>query len=126
MQPSTLQHLRSSHRSDALVLFGVTGDLAYKMIFPALYAMVKSGALAVPVVGVASSSLNVEQLRSRAQRSIREHGGVDDPRALRRLLQLLRYVQGDYRSPETFAALKRALGGARHPAHYLAIPPALF
>ena len=108
------------------MLFGVTGDLAYKMIFPALYAMVKSGALVVPVVGVASSTLTLEQLRSRAQRSIREHGGVDDPRALRRLLQLLRYVQGDYRSPETFAALKRALGGARHPAHYLAIPPALF
>lgn len=126
MQPLTLHHQRSSHRSDALVLFGVTGDLAYKMILPALYAMVRSGALTVPVVGVAASTLTLKQLRSRARRSIREHGAVDDPRALRRLLALLHYVQGDYRSPETYAALKRALGKARHPAHYLAIPPALF
>src|SRR5579862_6954397 len=126
MQPSTLQHLRSSHRSDALVLFGVTGDLAYKMIFPALYAMVKSRALTVPVVGVAASATNLQQLRARAQRSIREHGGIDDRPALRRLLALLQYVEGDYRSAETFAALKRALGKAQHPAHYLAIPPSLF
>src|SRR5579862_9002290 len=98
MQPSTLHHQRSSHRSDALVLFGITGDLAYKMIFPALYAMVKSGALTVPVVGVASSSMSLEQLHARAQRSLREHGGVDDKAALRRLLAQLRYVQGDYRS----------------------------
>ncbi len=113
-------------RSDALVLFGVTGDLAYKMIFPALYAMVKSGTLRVPVVGVAASTMTMGQLRARAQQSIREHGGIDDRQALRRLLALLQYVQGDYRSAETFAALKRALGAARHPAHYLAIPPALF
>jgi glucose-6-phosphate 1-dehydrogenase len=108
------------------VLFGVTGDLAYKMIFPALYAMVKSGALTVPVVGVASSPMSQEQLHARAQRSLREHGGVDDRAALRRLLAQLRYVQGDYRSGDTYAALKRTLGGAQHPAHYLAIPPALF
>lgn len=108
------------------MLFGVTGDLAYKMIFPALYAMVKSGALTVPIVGVAASSMSLEQLRTRAEASIREHGGVDDRAALRRLLALLRYVEGDYRSAATFAALKQALGKARHPAHYLAIPPALF
>ncbi len=126
MQPSTLDHQRNSHRSDALVLFGVTGDLAYKMIFPALYAMVKSGALTVPVVGVAASTMTLAQLRVRARKSIREHGGIDDPAALRRLLTQLRYVQGDYRSAATFAGLKRALGKARHPAHYLAIPPALF
>lgn len=126
LQTSTLHQQRDSHRSDALVLFGVTGDLAYKMIFPALYAMVKSGALTVPVVGVASADMTLAQLRARAQKSIREHGGIPDRGALRRLLALLQYVQGDYRSAETFAALKRALGKARHPAHYLAIPPALF
>lgn len=126
LQASTLHHQRNSHRSDALVLFGVTGDLAYKMIFPALYAMVKSGALRVPVVGVAASSMTLAQLRARAQASLREHGGIDDRAALGRLLSLLQYVQGDYRSSATFAALKSALGKARHPAHYLAIPPALF
>ena len=108
------------------MLFGVTGDLAYKMIFPALYAMVKSGALTAPVVGVAGSAMTLQQLRARARKSIREHGGIDDRAALSRLLALLQYVQGDYRSAETYAALKRALGKARHPAHYLAIPPVLF
>src|SRR5579871_6189463 len=95
---STLDHQRNLQRSDALVLFGVTGDLAYKMIFPALYAMVKSGALTVPVVGVAGSTMTLEQLRARARKSIRAHGGIDDRAALSRLLALLQYVQGDYRS----------------------------
>ncbi len=113
-------------RSDALVLFGVTGDLAHKMIFPALYAMAKRGALKVPVVGVASSKWSLAQLRKRATDSIRTSGRIDDQRALRRLLSLLRYVDGDYNDPGTFAALKKALGDARRPAHYLAIPPALF
>src|SRR5512140_80340 len=113
-------------RSDALVLFGVTGDLARKMIFPALYAMAKRGVLDVPVVGVASSKWSLAQLRRRATDSIRDSGGIDDRRALRHLLSLLRYVDGDYNDPGTFKALKKALGGARHPAHYLAIPPSLF
>jgi glucose-6-phosphate 1-dehydrogenase len=126
VQALSLRHQRDSHRSDALVLFGVTGDLAYKMIFPALYAMVKSGTLTVPVVGVAGSTMTLEQLRARARKSIREHGGIDDRAALGRLLAQLQYVQGDYRSAETYSALKRALGRARHPAHYLAIPPVLF
>jgi len=126
VQALSLHHQRNAHRSDALVLFGVTGDLAYKMIFPALYAMVKSGALTVPVVGVAGSTMTLEQLRARARKSLREHGGIDDRAALDRLLALLRYVQGDYRRAETYSALKRALGKALHPAHYLAIPPALF
>jgi glucose-6-phosphate 1-dehydrogenase len=112
--------------SDALVLFGVTGDLAYKQIFPALYAMAKRGILNVPVVGVASSKWSVAQLRKRATDSIKEFGRIDDQRALRHLLSLLRYVSGDYNDPDTFKALKTALGDARHPAHYLAIPPALF
>jgi glucose-6-phosphate 1-dehydrogenase len=113
-------------RSDALVLFGVTGDLAHKKIFPALYAMARRGALTVPVVGVASSKWTTAQLRKQAAASIRASGKVNDPRALRRLLSLLRYVSGDYKAAGTFEALKAALGRARRPAHYLAIPPSLF
>jgi len=113
-------------RSDALVLFGVTGDLVHKMIFPALYAMAKRGALNVPVIGVASTKFALAQLKKRVEDSIRTAGKIDDRPALRHLLSLLRYVDGDYNDVETFNALKRALGGARRPAHYLAIPPALF
>ena len=112
--------------SDALVLFGVTGDLARKKIFPALYAMAKRGALNVPVIGVASSAWSIEQLRQRATDSINEAGGIDDPQAHRQLLAQLSYVSGNYKTPSTFAALKSALGGAQRPAYYLAIPPVLF
>jgi glucose-6-phosphate 1-dehydrogenase len=112
---------------DALVFFGATGDLAHKQIFPALYAMTKRGALNVPVVGVAHSGWSVDQLRDRAKESIAHStGGIDDRRALRDLLSRLRYVDGDYKDSHTFAALKRALGEASRPAHYLAIPPLLF
>jgi glucose-6-phosphate 1-dehydrogenase len=116
----------SESHSDALVLFGVTGDLAHKMIFPALYALAKCGALKVPVIGVASSKWNLAQLRSRAKDSIIRSGGIDNPHALRHLLSLLSYVSGDYNDPGTFAAVKNALGDAARPAYYLAIPPALF
>ncbi len=112
--------------SDALVVFGFTGDLANKQIFPALYRMVKSGALSVPVIGVASSPSSVEQTQQRVRDSIEQHGGVDDAPALERLLSLIRYVSGDYKEQATFAALKAALGAAKRPAHYLAIPPSLF
>src|SRR5579859_1641565 len=112
--------------SDALVLFGVTGDLAHKMIFPALYAMVKRDALTVPVIGVASSTWTIAELRRRATDSIRESGLVVEAGVLRRLLSLLQYVSGDYNYAQTFAALKTALGKARRPAFYLAIPPSLF
>jgi glucose-6-phosphate 1-dehydrogenase len=117
---------RGIARSDALVLFGITGDLAHKMIFPALYAMVKQGVLDVPVIGVASSTSSLAQLRQRAEDGIRKSGSLDDRRALHKLLSLLRYVSGDYNDPGTFTAIKNALGRARRPAHYLAIPPALF
>ena len=113
-------------RSDALVLFGVTGDLVRKKIFPALYAMAKRGKLDVPLIGVATSKLSLAGLRERASASIRAAGRIDDRAALRHLLSLLRYVSGDYRDPATFGALRQALGDARRPAHYLAIPPALF
>jgi glucose-6-phosphate 1-dehydrogenase len=112
--------------SDALVLFGVTGDLAHKMIFTALYAMAKRGTLTVPVIGVASTPWSVAQLRKRATDSIKQAGVVVERRALSRLLSLLRYVSGDYNDVETFVALKRELGKARRPAYYLAIPPELF
>ncbi|MBA4141554.1 MAG: glucose-6-phosphate dehydrogenase [Nitrosospira sp.] len=112
--------------SDALVLFGVTGDLVYKKIFPALYAMAKRGSLNVPVVGVASSPWDLTQLRDRANKAISNAGKIDDDNALKHLLSLLRYVQGDYSDQETFKALKQQLGPARRPAHYLAIPPSLF
>jgi glucose-6-phosphate 1-dehydrogenase len=117
---------RSAVPSDALVLFGITGDLAHKMIFPALYAMVKRDVLKVPVIGVALSGWSLARLRKHAADGVRKAGRIDDARALRHLLSLLRYVDGDYNDPQTFAALKQALGRARHPAHYLAIPPSLF
>ena len=116
----------TASRSDALVLFGVTGDLAHKMIFPALYAMAKRGTLKVPLIGVAFPKWSLERLRKRVTDSIKRSGGIDNQRALDHLLSLLTYVSGDYRDQGTFAAIKRALGRARRPAHYLAIPPAFF
>ncbi len=117
--------MADSH-SDALVLFGVTGDLAHKMIFPALYAMVKRGTLDVPVIGVAFPKWTMARLYQRVTDSIRHGGGIDNKRALQKLLSLFQYVSGDYNDPATFAAIKTALGSARRPAYYLAIPPALF
>ncbi|MDQ2950024.1 MAG: glucose-6-phosphate dehydrogenase, partial [Acidobacteriota bacterium] len=117
--------MATSH-SDALVVFGVTGDLAHKMIFPALYAMVKRGTLAVPVIGVALPRWSLDRLHKRVTDSIKRSGGIDDKRAFSHLLSLLSYVSGDYEDPATFSALKAALGKARRPAHYLAIPPSLF
>jgi glucose-6-phosphate 1-dehydrogenase len=111
--------------SDALVFFGITGDLAYKKIFPSLHAMVKRGDLAVPVIGVAKNGWNLDQLKARARDSLERHGGLDD-QAFAKLCGLLRYVDGDYAAPETFQAIRRELGAAQHPAHYLAIPPVLF
>ncbi len=115
----------SNLHSDALVFFGATGDLAYKKIFPALQAMVKRGHLDVPVVGVAKAGWNLDQLRARAHDSLEKHGGID-PAAFEKLNGLLRYVDGDYQEPQTFAAIRKELKDAHRPAHYLAIPPVLF
>jgi glucose-6-phosphate 1-dehydrogenase len=117
--------MNPSH-SDALVFFGATGDLAYKKIFPSLQAMVKRGNLNVPVIGVAKADWNLDQLKARARESIEKHGGGVDPAALEKLCRLLRYVDGDYREPGTYQAIRKELGTAQRPAHYLAIPPALF
>ena len=116
----------SAVRSDALVLFGITGDLAYKKIFPALHAMARRGRLDVPVIGVASSDTTAAALVEKARRSIDEHGGGTDARAFDRLAGSLQYIRGDYREPATFQHIRSALGNARHPLHYLAIPPSLF
>ncbi len=115
----------SDVHSDAFVFFGATGDLAYKKIFPALQAMAKRGHLDVPVIGVAKAGWTLEQLQARAQDSLEKHGGLD-PAAFATLGRLLRYVDGDYQDPATFQAIRRALGSAQRPAHYLAIPPVLF
>jgi glucose-6-phosphate 1-dehydrogenase len=117
--------MRTSH-SDALVVYGVTGDLAHKMIFPALYAMVKHGTLDVPIIGVAFPKWSLERLQKRVTDSIKHAGGIDNKRAFQHLLSLLKYVSGDYNDSKTFAAIKESLSGARRPAHYLAIPPSLF
>ena len=111
--------------SDALVFFGATGDLAYKKIFPALQAMIKRGHLNVPVIGVAKAGWKLDQLQARARDSLEKHGGLD-PAAFDKLSGLLRYVDGDYNDGATFQALRKELGSAQHPAHYLAIPPVLF
>ena len=112
-------------RSDALVFFGATGDLAFKKIFPALQAMIRRGTLNVPIIGVARSS-SLEKLRQRAHDSLEQHGGGVDRKAFAKLIDLLRFVDGDYENPATFEQLRRELGPAQHPLHYLAIPPSLF
>jgi glucose-6-phosphate 1-dehydrogenase len=129
--PSTAQSTAPSSGtkpilSDALVFFGATGDLAYKKIFPALQSMVQRGTLTVPIVGVAKAGWKVEQLRERARASLKEHGGGVDEKAFAKLVALLQYVDGDYSDPATFQAVRKALGSASHPTHYLAIPPSLF
>ena len=111
--------------SDALVLFGASGDLAYKKIFPALQAMARRGRLEFPVVGVAKSEWTREQLVERARASVTEHGGLDE-RAFALLASRLRYVQGLYDDAATFQKLRAELQDAKRPAHYLAIPPSLF
>ncbi len=112
--------------SDALVFFGATGDLAHKMIFPALQALVRTGRLDVPIIGVAKAGWNLEQLRARARDSLEKFGGGVDPTAFAKLSGLLRYVDGDYEDRSTFEQLREALGRAERPLHYLAIPPSVF
>jgi glucose-6-phosphate 1-dehydrogenase len=113
--------------SDAIAFFGMTGDLAHKKIFPALYEMVKRGDLNVPVIGVASSPWGIDELRDRARDGIQTFGGgVDDEAAFGRLSELMQYVRGDYNDVETYKALRAALGTAQRPAFYFAVPPSLF
>jgi glucose-6-phosphate 1-dehydrogenase len=118
--------MSNAPRSDALAFFGATGDLAYKKIFPALHAMARRGHLGFPVIGVAKSGWNLDQLRARARESIEKHGGGVNDEAFKRLIAHLRYIDGDYQDPATYTALLKAMDGAQYPAHYLAIPPSLF
>jgi glucose-6-phosphate 1-dehydrogenase len=115
----------SDGHSDALVFFGATGDLAFKKIFPALQSMVKRGHLGVPIIGVAKAGWTVDELRARARDSVEQHGGLD-AEAFDTLCGMLRYVDGDYRDPATFQAVREQLGSAKAPAYYLAVPPTLF
>jgi glucose-6-phosphate 1-dehydrogenase len=112
-------------RSDALVFFGATGDLAYKKIFPALQAMACAGELDMPVIGVARADWTLDQLRERARASIKEYGEFDEA-GFAKLSAQMRFVNGDYNEPSTYQNLKQAMGGATRPLHYLAIPPSLF
>jgi glucose-6-phosphate 1-dehydrogenase len=111
--------------SDAFVFFGATGDLAYKKIFPALYAMVRRGGFHIPIIGMARAGWDLDKLKERARDSV-QHNGDFDEQSFAKLAALLRYVDGDYASPETFTKLKSALGLAKSPIHYLAIPPSMF
>ncbi|MGH9543704.1 MAG: glucose-6-phosphate dehydrogenase [Terriglobales bacterium] len=111
--------------SDALVFFGATGDLAHKMIFPALQRLAKRGELNIPVIGVAKSGWTLDQLKQRAQDSVEHYGGLD-PDGFAKLTSVLKYIDGDYTDPAVFRQLRQQLGSARHPLHYLAIPPNLF
>ena len=111
--------------SDALVFFGATGDLANKKIFPALQSLAKRGELNVPVIGVAKSGWNLDQLKQHAKESVEQHGGLDSE-GFAKLMSLLRYVDGDYADAATFQQVRTQLGSAQHPLHYLAIPPNLF
>ena len=115
----------ASSQSDAVVFYGATGDLAYKQIFPALYAMVRDGHLSVPIIGVAGRPWTSDQLRQRARESLAEQGQIDEA-AFSKLAALLSYVGGNYNDPSTYATLRSALNGATRPLHYLAIPPDLF
>src|SRR5438034_639023 len=111
--------------SDALVLFGATGDLAHKQIFPALQAMGRHGHLDIPVIGVAKAGWNLDQLKARAGDSVEKHGGMDAD-AFRKLSARLQYIDGDYRDQSTYERLRQTLGDAQRPLHYLAIPPSMF
>jgi glucose-6-phosphate 1-dehydrogenase len=111
--------------SDAFVFFGATGDLAYKKIFPALYAMVRRGGFHIPIIGMARAGWNLDKLKDRARDSVQQSGDFDAA-SFEKLAALLRYVDGDYADPQTFTKLKSAIGLAKSPIHYLAIPPSMF
>ncbi len=112
-------------RSDALVFFGATGDLVYKKIFPNLYAMERRGYLQAPVIGVARSGWTIDQFQARARDSIEKHGELDEA-VFSKFQQRLHFISGDYGAAATYVALRRVLGNAAHPLHFLAVPPSVF
>jgi glucose-6-phosphate 1-dehydrogenase len=116
----------ASPRADALVLFGVTGDLARKKLLPALYGLARRGRLDIPVIGVARSPWDDDQLRAHAREAIVHAFGSVDEAAFERLARSLSYLGGDYQDVHTFERLRERLGSAEHPLFYLAIPPSVF
>ena len=112
--------------SDALVIFGATGDLCFKKIFPALYNLVRRGHLSIPVIGVARAGWNADKLADHVRDSVHTAVKKVDESVLSKLTSLLKYVDGDYTKPATYEALKNALEGAKRPLCYLAIPPSVF
>ncbi len=117
--------MTTSSRSDAFVFFGATGDLAYKQVFPALQAMIKRDHFDMPIIGVSKSQWTDDQLRDRAKDSLQKHGGVD-AQAFKKMSAHLQFISGDYQDDATYQKLRRALGHAKRPLHYLAIPPSMF
>lgn len=115
----------SNFQSDAFVFFGATGDLAHKQIFPSLQGLIRDQGLNLPIIGVAKAGWNLDQLKARAKDSLEKNGGLDQD-AFGKLMGLLRYVDGDYNDPNTFIELRKQLGAAKQPLHYMAIPPSLF
>lgn len=112
-------------QSDAFVFFGATCDLAHKQIFPSLQGLIRDEGFNLPIVGVAKAGWNLDQLKARAKDSLEKHGGLDQD-AFNKLTGLLRYVDGDYNDPNTFAQLRKELDSAKQPLHYFAVPPSLF
>jgi glucose-6-phosphate 1-dehydrogenase len=120
-----IQVMSSIPHSDALILFGATGDLAFKQIFPALQALTRRGHLDMPVIIVARSGWSLDQLKARMKESLEQHGGIE-PDAFARLASRLQYVDGNYSDDATYVNLRLVLADAQHPLHYLAIPPSMF
>jgi glucose-6-phosphate 1-dehydrogenase len=112
--------------ADVLAIFGISGDLAKKMTFRALYRLEAAGKLEVPIVGVAIDDWDDEKLREHAREAIGSSVGSPDEDVFARLAKRLTYVQGDYGDEDTFKRVGKALGKAKHPVFYLEIPPALF
>jgi len=118
--------MSSDRNSDAFVLFGATGDLAFKKIFPALHWMIKRGNPGFPIIGVSRGGSSLEKLRERAKESIAEFGGGVDEKAFDILAKNLSYIDGDYRTKDLFDKMRAALGSAKRPLYYLSIPPSVF
>lgn len=116
----------SGWTADALVIFGITGDLARKMTFPALYRLEHRGALSCPVIGVASSAISTQELADRARRAIEQSGVQVEDAVFARLARRMAYLAGDVTDPQLYKTLTVQLSGARKPLYYLEMPPSLF
>ncbi|MER3396643.1 MAG: glucose-6-phosphate dehydrogenase [Acidimicrobiia bacterium] len=116
----------SGERSDAILLFGASGDLAKRKIIPALYNLVRKGLWDGPIIGVGRSKWTAEDFRNYARVSIAQFADSADEAAVEKLTSLMNFVSGEYEDPETFEKMKSLLAGVKRPLFYLAIPPSLF